>query len=91
MATFGGSALEALAKAPKSQPPVPQAATGYWNLDGATDVKKGGQLTKTVVALECEARGLPVKRWAAGTKNAGEGVERRERPLEEGDGRRRRT
>jgi hypothetical protein len=72
MATFGGSALEALAKAPKSQPPVPQAATGYWNLDGATDVKKGGQLTKTVVALECEARGLPVKRWAAGTKNAGE-------------------
>ena len=46
MATFGGSALEALAKTPKSQPPVPQAATGYWNLDGATDVEKGGQLTK---------------------------------------------
>jgi hypothetical protein len=72
MATFGGSALEVLAKAPKSQPPVPQAATGYWNLDGATDVEKGGQLTKAVVALECEARGLPVKRWPAGTKNAGE-------------------
>jgi hypothetical protein len=72
MATFGGSALQALAKAPKSQPPVPQAAMGYWNLDGATDIEKGGQLTKAVVALECEARGLPVKRWAAGTKNAGE-------------------
>jgi phosphopantetheinyl transferase (holo-ACP synthase) len=27
MATFGFSALEALAKAPESQPPVPQAAT----------------------------------------------------------------
>jgi hypothetical protein len=52
IATFGGSALEALAKATKSQPPVPQAATGYWNLDGATDVEKGEQLTKAVVAFE---------------------------------------
>ena len=41
-------------------------------MDGKTDVDKGGQLTKAVAALECEARGLTVKRWADGTKNAGE-------------------
>jgi hypothetical protein len=70
--TFGESARAALASVPMSQPPVPQAATGMWNLDGKTDVDKGGQLTKAVAALECEARGLTVKRWADGTKNAGE-------------------
>ena len=61
-----------MASVPMSHLPVPQAATGMWNLDGKTDVDKGGQLTKIVAALECEARGLTVKRWADGTKNAGE-------------------
>ena len=70
--TFGESALAALALVPRSQPQVPQAATGDWNLDGKMDVEKGGQLAKVVAALECEAWGLTVKRWADGTKNAGE-------------------
>ena len=57
-----------------SHEPTASAAScdGMWNLDGKTDVDKGGQLTKAVAALECEARGLTVKRWADGTKNAGE-------------------
>ena len=69
----GGVAPAALAAAPNSQPLVPQAATGYWNLDGATDVKKDGQLlTKAVAALECETRGIYVKRFWALTKHPGE-------------------
>jgi hypothetical protein len=51
---------------------VPQAATGCWNLDGKTKKRKGGNLSKAVAARECEAHGLPVKRWGVGTKNAGE-------------------
>ena len=30
-----------LASVSMSQPPVPQAATGMWNLDGKTDADKG--------------------------------------------------
>ena len=37
MATFDDEAAQELARAPKSQMPVPQAATGCWNLDGKTE------------------------------------------------------
>ena len=48
--TFGESALAALALVLRSQPPVPQAATGDWNLDEKMDVEKGGQLPKVLQA-----------------------------------------
>jgi hypothetical protein len=71
-ATFDDEAAQELARAPKSQTLVPQAATGCWNLDGKTEKEICGNLSKAVAARECEAHGLPVKWWRVGTKNAGE-------------------
>ena len=57
---------------PHSQPPVPQAATGNWNLNGKTEAERGDQLNESSGGSRVRARGLTVKRWADRTKNAGE-------------------